>query len=111
MICVIAFWLIGYGVAFGGGNPYIGTNYFALVDIPKRKLSEWFFQYTFASTASTILSGAVAERASFVSYLSYSFLMSGLYHAKIEKYLCSIFLFVNDGQIYMRPIQILFTVI
>lgn len=39
--------------------------------------SQWFFQFTFASTASTILSGAVAERCTFVAYMTYSALMSG----------------------------------
>ncbi|XKL63860.1 hypothetical protein PGB90_006224 [Kerria lacca] len=83
LICSIVFWLTGYAIAFGDGNAYIGWTWFAGINIPNNLWSEWFFQYTFASTAGTILSGAVAERCSFITYLSYSLFMSGFIYPVI----------------------------
>jgi Amt family ammonium transporter len=41
--------------------------------------SFWVFEFVFASTASTILSGAVAERCSFITYIAYSSIVSGIF--------------------------------
>ncbi len=37
----------------------------------------WFFQYVFAGTAATIVSGSIAERCQFGSYLAFSAVMTG----------------------------------
>lgn len=80
VISCFAFWLIGYAVAYGDGNSFIGWTYWGGVNLPDEKFSHWFFQFVFAATAATLVSGSVAERCNFVAYLIYSALISGLKH-------------------------------
>ena len=78
VIGCIAYFLFGFAFAFGEpGNLFIGTNYFALANLPPALFSKWFFQFVFAATAATIVSGAMAERTDFVAYISYSVFLTG----------------------------------
>jgi len=72
----LMFWAVGYGIMYsensiGGfiGNPignfFFDGDYTALI-----------FQTVFCATAATIVSGAMAERTKFISYLVYSFFIS-----------------------------------
>jgi ammonium transporter, Amt family len=95
----IAFLLLGWGLMFGDGNPFFGTqglfflsgedNSPAMGDAYKGVYSsinwtgvplwtKFFFQLVFAGTAATIVSGAVAERIKFGAFYVFSFLMVGL---------------------------------
>lgn len=78
----IAFFLFGYAIMFGGEGPLFGTKGWLLIDAPGVDglplYAFWLFQAMFVGAASTIVSGGVAERMKFVSYLVYSFVISAL---------------------------------
>lgn len=75
------FFIIGFAIMFGGDNPYIGTAGFfnptSLADasgmINGLPIGVFMIFHTvFCATAATIVSGAMAERTKFISYLIYS---------------------------------------
>mmetsp|Transcript_23009 Transcript_23009/g.33385 ORF Transcript_23009/g.33385 Transcript_23009/m.33385 type:complete len:486 (-) Transcript_23009:187-1644(-) len=75
-IGAVSFWLLGYGFAFGeDSGGFIGTDAFAFSTDrwdDGAEYASWLFQWAFAATAATIVSGAVAERVSFKGYLIYA---------------------------------------
>lgn len=83
----LCWWVLGYGVAFGDDKGrFIGTNGYALkgsiFESDDGTLTDglayasWLFQWAFAATAATIVSGAVAERVSFNAYVIYSIVLT-----------------------------------
>ena len=74
----ISYWAIGWGLAYGpGGNPFCGGSEFFSFNMEHTKYPSWFFQFVFAATAATIISGAVAERCHFYAYFAYSIIITG----------------------------------
>ncbi len=80
----IVFFLIGFGLMFGDSvNGFIGLSGFfnpqnMSLDVFDSLTPETFiiFQTVFCATAATIVSGAMAERTKFLSYIIYSAVIS-----------------------------------
>ncbi|MCG8551090.1 MAG: ammonium transporter [Desulfobacterales bacterium] len=77
---VIGFWVIGFGLMFGLSRwGLIGTtSFFPEFGDNFHLMSFFLFQTMFCGTATTIFSGAVAERMKFSSYLQVAILLSAL---------------------------------
>lgn len=77
----VVWWAWGYGLAYGEGNGFIGEKFFFGIDFEKKEnnaqYGNWFFQFAFAATAATIVSGSLSERVNIGNYLLFSFLMTG----------------------------------
>lgn len=71
------FYLFGFAIMFGpGGSALIGDPFFSVADGDFPLLSFFAFQLVFCGTAATIVSGAVAERTPFYTYLIITVLVS-----------------------------------
>ncbi|MBI9112586.1 ammonium transporter [Maridesulfovibrio ferrireducens] len=81
----IIFFLFGFGLMFGlDAGGFIGTSGFGLAGVGlttpdgQWTLTFWFFQSVFAATAATIVSGGIAERTKFSSYILVTMIVTGL---------------------------------
>ncbi len=103
-ISSLAFYIVGWGLMFGDGSPYVGLQglwfasgsdnspatgdayqgvYSAINWTGVPFWAKFFFQLVFAGTAATIVSGAVAERIKFSSFIVFSFIMVGVIYPVI----------------------------
>ena len=80
------FWLVGFGLMFGGTGAIIGHldpmilgSYTAENSVVPKTMPLWayvIFQTVFCATAATIVSGSMAERTNFKAYCVYSAVIS-----------------------------------
>jgi Amt family ammonium transporter len=94
----IAYWILGFGIMFADGNSFMGTGGW-LIGGPDNSpatgdayqgiftslnwtgvplLAKFFFQLVFAGTAATIVSGCVAERIHYKSFIVFTLILVGL---------------------------------
>ena len=95
-ISCLAFYLFGWGLMFGNGSGFVGSEgllaiggadnspatgdayigaYKAIAWTGIPLYAKFFFQLVFAGTAATIVSGSVAERIKYFSFIVFSFLL------------------------------------
>src|SRR5688572_30282956 len=95
----LAFFIVGWGVMFGNGNGFMGLeglwfiggadnspatgdaymgSYTAIAWTGIPLYAKFFFQLVFAGTAATIVSGCVAERIKYISFILFSVLLVGI---------------------------------
>ena len=77
--CISAgvFWMIGFGLMFGAShNGLFGTESFLFSSADPESAAFFVFQLMFCGTATTIVSGAIAERARYTGYLLISFVVA-----------------------------------
>ncbi|NHB56471.1 ammonium transporter [Acinetobacter sp. 194] len=75
----LIFWLVGFGLMFGvNSTGWFGMSHFIPDDLDDWHWNILFFQMMFAATATTIASGAMAERINFIAYVVSAGVVSGL---------------------------------
>nr|CAD2184977.1 unnamed protein product [Meloidogyne enterolobii] len=79
LLGILGYWAIGWALAYGPNSNnfldhFFGFSQFFVIGL--QNYAKFFFQFVFAATAATIISGAVAERAEFACFLTYSLLIT-----------------------------------
>lgn len=72
-------WVCGYAFAFGNDHSGFigGDKYYAGTNLESEDYRSFMFQWAFACTAATIVSGSVAERVRLGTYTFFSVFMTG----------------------------------
>jgi Amt family ammonium transporter len=79
-IACIVYYVIGYNLMYGGEGAFMGDIAFALSGITyddHSLMADFFFQVVFVATASSVISGVVAERMKIWPFLVFVVILSG----------------------------------
>mmetsp|Transcript_64310 Transcript_64310/g.172157 ORF Transcript_64310/g.172157 Transcript_64310/m.172157 type:complete len:657 (+) Transcript_64310:32-2002(+) len=89
----IAYFFVGYYLAYGeGGNSFMGS-----LSAPFSDPTFFIFQWSFAATAATIDSGALAERVDLITYIALSTVTTGLVYPIVAHWV-----WASDGWLYQE---------
>jgi Amt family ammonium transporter len=91
----LAFFAVGFAIAFGGdmdgigkfiggGGWFLGEGSFTYGNLTP--FTFFIFQVAFVATAATIVSGAMAERTQFKSYIAYSIVISAFIYPVVVRW-------------------------
>ena len=72
----ISFWALGYGLMYGDTNGFIATS--GLFFNPGDGAHDVFFQTVFCATAATIVSGAIAGRTKYTTYVIFTIFLTAI---------------------------------
>ncbi|KAB1069769.1 ammonium transporter [Tamlana haliotis] len=70
----IVFWFMGYSIMYGSTGGWIGWSGFMYNQGP----ADLFFQTVFCATTATIVSGAIAGRTKYTTYILFSLIMTAV---------------------------------
>ncbi|GAB5363900.1 hypothetical protein AAMO2058_000923100 [Amorphochlora amoebiformis] len=118
-IACFCFWLLGYSFAFGNGraennnpgndNTFIGAGNWALQNFNNDDMyHNFFFQWTFAGSCATIVSGSVAERCTLEGYFIYAVVLTTFIYPVVVHWVwsgtgwLSAFYIGADGERYLK---------
>ena len=94
-IAAIMWYAVGSSLAGGNGDDFTSTGengfagsggFFRTVSTANKSAyakAGWFFGWTFAGAGCTIVSGAIAERATFLAYALYSVILTGFVYPPV----------------------------
>lgn len=95
-LAAVVWWAIGYPLAFERGhndNSFIGGSHFLMaeknIEDDEIFYSHWMFQWAFAATSATIVSGAAAERCRYQAYGIYTVVVTGFVYPAVVHWVWS----------------------
>jgi Amt family ammonium transporter len=110
----IVCWAFGFALAYGGSTlgGFVAHGNFFFND--NAQASTWFFQVVFAATATTIISGALAGRVKFKSYLIYTPFITGFIYPIVTHWVwgggwlseLGFFDFAGSGVVHMSVVRL-----